>query len=137
MDPLWSVIMPNSKFLIALASAAVLFAGCASSNIASSNSASRYVVTEAELVNVREESAYDALQQLRPTFLRSRDPQTPTHQNPTPIAVFVNGGRTEGVQVLRTIRANTVKEMRFYEPAEANTRFGTGHNGGVIEVKLK
>jgi hypothetical protein len=113
MDPLGSVIMANSKFLIALASAAVLSAGCASSNAASSNSASRYVVTEAELVNVREESAYDALQQLRPTFLRSRDPQTPTHQNPTPIAVFVNGGRTEGVEVLRTIRANTVKEMRF------------------------
>jgi hypothetical protein len=54
----------------------VLAAGCASSNTASLNSASRYVVTEADLVNVREESAYEALQQLRPTFLRSRDPQS-------------------------------------------------------------
>src|SRR4029077_19944849 len=95
-DPLWSVIMTNSRFLFTLASAAVLASGCATST-ASSNSASRYVITDAELVNAREESAYDALQQLRPTFLRSRDPQTPTHQNPTPIAVFVNGGRTEGI----------------------------------------
>jgi len=94
-------------------------------------------VTEDELVNVGDRSAYEALQQLRPTFLRSRDPQTPSHQNSTPIAVFVDGGRTEGVEALRSIRASSVREMRFYEPAEANTKFGTGHNGGVIAVTLK
>jgi len=128
--------MLNSRLLITLATAAVLAGGCASSTAASSGG-SRSVITETELANVREQSAYEALQELRPTFLRSRDPVTPTHQNPTPIAVFINGGRTEGVEVLRTIRANTVKEMRFYEPQEANTRFGTGHNGGVIAVMLK
>jgi hypothetical protein len=128
--------MVNSRLLITLASAVVLAGGCASSTAASSGG-SRYVITETELANVREQSAYEALQELRPTFLRSRDPQTPTHQNPTPIAVFINGGRTEGAEVLRTIRANTVKEMQFYEPTDANTRFGTGHNGGVIAVTLK
>jgi hypothetical protein len=128
--------MVNSRLLITLASAVVLAGGCASSTAASSGG-SRYVITETELANVREQSAYEALQELRPTFLRSRDPQTPTHQNPTPIAVFINGGRTEGAEVLRTIRANTVKEMEFYEPTGANTRFGTGHNGGVIAVALK
>ena len=35
------------------------------------------------------------------------------------------------------VAASTVREMRFYEPAEANTKFGTGHNGGVIAVTLK
>ncbi|HZI41255.1 MAG TPA: hypothetical protein VFD67_06110 [Gemmatimonadaceae bacterium] len=128
--------MLNSRLLIFLASAVVLAGGCASSSTASKGG-SRYVITDTELANVREQSAYEALQELRPTFLRSRDPVTPTHQEPTPIAVFINGGRTEGVDVLRTIRVNTVKEMRFYEPAEANTRFGTGHNGGVIAVTLK
>jgi hypothetical protein len=48
----------------------------------------------------------------------------------------VDGGQTEGLDVLRTIRASTVKELRFYEPAEANTKFGTGHNGGLIEVVM-
>jgi hypothetical protein len=79
---------------------------------------------------------YEALQQLRPTFLRSRDIQTTSHQEITPVAVFVDGGQTEGLDVLRTIRASTVKELRFYEPAEANTKFGTGHNGGLIEVVM-
>ena len=124
------------RVLIILAAAAVLSGGCASSPVAAS-SGSRYVVTEDELVNVGDRSAYEALQQLRPTFLRSRDPQTPSHQNSTPIAVFVDGGRTEGVEALRSIRASSVREMRFYEPAEANTKFGTGHNGGVIAVTLK
>ena len=53
------------------------------------------------------------------------------------MAVFVDGGRTEGLDVLRTIRTSNVKELRFYEPAEANAKFGTGHNGGLIEVLMK
>jgi hypothetical protein len=132
------MVMPNMRLLIILACAAGLSAGCASSSSSAAQAGgSRYVVTEEELLNFGDRSAYEALQQLRPSFLRSRDPQTPTHTNPTPIAVFVDGGRTEGVDALRTIRASTVKEMRFYEPPEANTRFGTGHNGGVIAVTLR
>jgi hypothetical protein len=132
------------RVLITVLCAAVLTGGCASSSSHGSPGAtpsaavgSRYVVTEAELASVGDRSAYEALQQLRPTFLRSRDPQTSSNPDPTPVAVFVNGGRTEGLDALRSIRASTVKEMRFYEPQDANTRFGTGHNGGAIEVILK
>jgi hypothetical protein len=129
--------MRNSRMLIALGCAVVLSAACASKGAPGTGpTVSRYVVTEQDLTPVAERSAYEALQQIRPTFLRSRDPQTPTHM-PTPVAVFVDGGRTEGLDVLRSIRANRVKEMRFYEPQDANTKFGTGHNGGVIEVSLK
>jgi hypothetical protein len=127
------------RLLITLASAALLGAGCASSGggaSATSRTTARYVVTQTELVNVSDRSVYEALQQLRPTFLRSRDIQTTSHQEITPVAVFVDGGQTEGLDVLRTIRASTVKELRFYEPAEANTKFGTGHNGGLIEVVM-
>ena len=130
--------MQNVRTLITLLCAIGLTASCATSpNATTGTAASRYVVTEADLANVGDESVYDALQQLRPTFLRSRDPQTSSNPVPTPVAVFVNGGRTEGLDALRSIRASTVKEMRFYEPQDANTKFGTGHNGGVIEVTLK
>jgi hypothetical protein len=124
------------RILITLLCAGVVSAGCASSPNAV-GAPSRYVVTEAELANVGDRSAYEALQQIRPTFLRSRDPATTSHPDPTPVAVFINGGRTEGLDALRAIRASTVREMRFYEPQDANTKFGTGHNGGVIEVSLK
>ena len=140
--------MHRTRILITLVGAAVLGSACASggktSSTAASSSvtrgaagASRYLVTEDELVSVGDRSAYEALQQLRPSFLHSRDTQTSRNPIPTPVGVFVDGGRTEGLEALKNIRASTVKEMRFYEPQDANTKFGTGHNGGVIAVRLK
>ena len=140
--------MHRTRILITLISAAVLVAGCASggktattataANVArGATGASRYLVTEEELANVGDRSAYEALLQLRPSFLHSRDTQTSRNPIPAPVDVFVDGGRTEGVEALKSIRASTVKEMRFYEPQDANTKFGTGHNGGVIAVRLK
>ncbi|HKW49600.1 MAG TPA: hypothetical protein VJN70_19240 [Gemmatimonadaceae bacterium] len=134
--------MLNSRLLMTIAAVTLLGGGCASSPSGNSGAvtpagSSRYVVTEAELANVGDRSVYDALLQLKPAFLRSRDTQTTSHQEVTPVHVFVDGGRTEGLDALRTIRANTVKELRFYEPEQANTRFGTGNNGGVIAVTMK
>ena len=140
--------MHRTRTLITLLSAALIGTGCASGGSAASTaavanatrgptSASRYLVTEEDLVNLGDRSAFEALQQLRPSFLHSRDQQTTSNPYPAPVDVFVDGGRTEGVDALKSIRASTVKEMRFYEPQDANTKFGTGHHGGVIAVRLK
>jgi len=141
--------MHRARILITLIAGAVLTAGCASGGGSAASTAaaakvtrgatgaSRYLVTEDELTNLGDRSAYEALQQLRPSFLHSRDTQTSRNPIPAPVDVFVDGGRTEGVDALKGIRASTVKEMRFYEPQDANTKFGTGHNGGVIAVTLK
>lgn len=140
--------MDRTRMLIALVSAALLGTACASSGSAASTAsgaaatrgttgASRYLVTQEELAGLVDRSAYEALQQLRPSFLHSRDMPTSRKPIPAPVDVFVDGGRTEGVDALKNIRASTVKEMRFYEPQDANTKFGTGHNGGVIAVTLK
>lgn len=140
--------MRRMRILITAGAAALVAGACASSGGSASTAsqgtaargptaASRYLVTEDEIASVGDRSAYEVLQQLRPTFLHSRDTQTSSNPVPKPIDVYVNGGRTEGVDALRNIRASTVKEMRFFEPQDANTRFGTGHNGGVIAVTLK
>jgi hypothetical protein len=140
--------MHRTRTLITLISVALLGAGCASGGSAASTaaaasagrgptSASRYLVTEEDLVNLGDRSAFEALQQLRPSFLHSRDTQTSSNPILAPVDVFIDGGRTEGVDALKNLRASTVKEMRFYEPQDANTKFGTGHNGGVIAVILK
>ena len=140
--------MHHTRILITLVALAVLGSGCASGGKTASTAtaasatrgtigASRYLVTEEELANVGDRTAYEALQQLRPSFLHSRDTQTSRNPIVAPIDVFVDGGRTEGLDALKNIRASTVKEMRFYEPQDANTKFGTGHNGGVIAVILK
>jgi hypothetical protein len=140
--------MHHTRILIMLGAIAVLGSGCASGGKTASTAtaasatrgttgASRYLVTEDELANVGDRTAYEALQQLRPSFLHSRDTQTSRNPIVAPVDVFVDGGRTEGLDALKNIRASTVKEMRFYEPQDANTKFGTGHNGGVIAVILK
>ena len=143
--------MRCTRMLITFVATGLLTVGCASgggggtsastASQASSNrgptSASRYIVTEEELASVGDRSAYEALQQLRPAFLRSRDPQTTSNPTPKAVDVYVDGGRTEGLEALRGIRASAVKEMRFYEPQDANTKFGTGHNGGVIAVTMR
>src|ERR687887_2163489 len=36
-----------------------------------------------------------------------------------------------------TIQARNVKEMRFFEPPEANTRFETGHNGVLFSLPCR
>ena len=132
-------MIARQRILFTLLATAIASGACASSGQGTSQApaGNRYVITESELATVGDLSAYDAVVRLRPTFLRSRDPQTPTHQIPTEVAVFVGTGKTEGLPALRTILARAVKEMRFYEPPEANTRFGTGHNGGAIQVTLK
>jgi hypothetical protein len=140
--------MHRTRILITLISAVLLGTGCASGGKTASTAtaasatrgttgASRYLVTQEELTNLGDRTAYEVLQQLRPSFLRSRDQQTSSNPYPAPVDVFVDGGRTEGLDALKNIRASTVKEMRFYEPQDANTKFGTGHNGGVIAVILK
>jgi hypothetical protein len=130
--------MRSLRTLIVVISAAAIAASCATSpNAVNGTGGSRYVVTETELESHGDLSAYDVLQQFHPTFLRSRDPQVHTNAPPTPVAVFVNGGGTEGLNALRSIRASTVKEIRFYDRHEANTKFGTAHNGGAIELTRK
>ena len=128
------------RTLITLAAAALLASGCASGGASATTSApsgSRYVVTQAELARNADRSVYEVLLQTHPTFLRSRDPVTPDHPYADPVDVYVDGGRTEGIDALKSIRASTVKELRFYEPSEANAHFGTGHNGGLIAVIMK
>lgn len=124
------------RMLMILGAAALLAGGCASggaSATASQPAGSRYIVTPQELASNSDRTLYDLLERLHPAFLRSRDVSS-TNQ---PVDVYVDGGRTEGLDALRRINASQVKEVRFYEPADANLRFGNGHNGGLIAVTMK
>ena len=124
------------RMLMILGAAALLAGGCASGGASATSSqpaGSRYIVTPQELASNSDRTLYDLLERLHPAFLRSRVVSS-TNQ---PVDVYVDGGRTEGLDALRRINASQVKEVRFYEPADANLRFGNGHNGGLIAVTMK
>ena len=51
--------------------------------------------------------------------------------------VSVDDGPLQALEVLRQIPANVVREIRFMSSIDAAIRFGTGVEGGVIQVFLK
>ena len=71
--------------------------------------------------------AYQAIQRLRPRWLRGRSGRDPF--------VYVNGRRRGGLDVLRALRADSVLGVEFVEPEDATIRFGAG--GGVIQLRTR
>lgn len=123
----------------------------------------RYTLTAAELQAAGANNVYDAIQKLRPEFLRTRGTGTvsaiPTPQSsrpglggggaaPTPpgsaqaipvqtpaLRVYENDVLLESPTELRRIQTVNVIEVRFVPGPEAGVRYGTNHSGGVIFVK--
>lgn len=120
---------------------------CASSGASAANSAtpsSRDVITEAELPTSGTESAYDAIQRLRPHFLRVRPAESYSLETnggvsgPAPApALIVNGQRIGEVSDLRRIAATTLKSVRYYSIDQAKRKFGMQYQGGAIEIEYK
>lgn len=122
------------RFVIVVAAAAI--AACASAG-GRSSAVQHNVVTAADLAPMPNVSLYDALNRIRPSWFRSRNVITPSNPVPVPVHIYVGGVRSEGPDALKLITADRVQEVRFYEPQDANTRFGTDNNGGAINVILK
>ena len=117
--------------------AAVLVSACGSGAARTAAVPSGHnVLSRVELQAARERNLLEAIQRLRPAFLRSRAVRTTRTPVPEPVHVYVNGARAEGLDVLKLFSPQSVVEVRFYEPNDANVRFGLGHNGGLIAVTL-
>lgn len=93
------------------------------------------VITEADLVPLERLSAYDAVQRLRPNWLRTRG--VDSFYNPSEIMVYVDGTLAGGVDELRRVSSENVTEIRYLDSREATTRYGTGHASGAILVTTR
>lgn len=88
------------------------------------------LLTAEDLADVQQLDAHQAIQRLRPRWLRGRGGVNPS--------VIVDGaGRPEGLAALEAIRVGEVEEMRFMNANDATLRYGTGHNGGAILITTK
>lgn len=91
------------------------------------------VITAAEIQKVTGlTTAYDAVQRLRPQFLRTHGRST--FVGSEGIVVYVDGMQRGDLDALRQIGINDVKEIRYVNARDATTKYGTGVNQGVIEV---
>ena len=84
------------------------------------------LISYQELIPVSAITVYEAIERLRPAWMRRRAGQTPT--------VFVNGAERGGLSELRDWRAEQLQEIRFISAADATSRWGTGYPSGVIEL---
>ena len=91
------------------------------------------VLTTADLVSTRTSNVYDAVAKLRPRWLRPRTPAA-SLVFPPEVHVYLGDQPMGGVDFLRTLEPDAVKEVRFYATADATTRWGSQNTGGVIAV---
>jgi hypothetical protein len=87
-------------------------------------------IITAELENVHELTAYEAVRRLRPRWLTTRTGSPPM--------VHIDGNiQMGGVQSLQSLRAADIQEMSYMNAADATTRFGTNYVSGLILVTTK
>jgi hypothetical protein len=91
------------------------------------------LLTQREIATVPAANAYEAVQRLRPAFLRPRSTATRTTEY---AVVFLDGIRRGSPETLKTIPAAQIDEIRYLSATDATTRYGLNVSAGVLEVKL-
>jgi hypothetical protein len=167
--------MSHTALLAACAAGLVLCAPLAL--VAQQTSASRGVdvITAEQVDQALVKTAFDAVEKIRPGFLRRAErPQTVYgnrkgqpevaplgrgrdtermfatdrstldasqsdvgRSGAMTVMVYVNGTKVGGVQELKRIPAQDVREIRFLNASDAQQQYGVGHAAGAIQVSLK
>ena len=83
----------------------------------------------------RRKTAYDAIVKRRPGFLTSHRSDGSSVAATRP-SVVVDGGFPESIELLKSIQANEILDIRFLEPIEATTKYGSQFTAGMIVVRL-
>jgi hypothetical protein len=129
-----NILTRSIPSLAAILASALLIA-CASAPPGEERS-SMDSISASEIARLTVTSAYDAIQRLRPRWLRGRGPTNFSAEVSLPV-VFVDEVRFGPAQSLQSISLGDVEEMNFMSARDATTRFGTGYPAGIIEIRTK
>ena len=95
------------------------------------------LITSDEIARVNVQNAYEVVQKLRPAMLRQRQIATAHAQASGELLVYMDNNRLGNVEQLRQISASSIAALRYFSASEAQTKWGSGHPGGVIEILTK
>lgn len=95
-----------------------------------------FVISEQELGTSTARNALEAVQKLRPQWLRGRGAAA-FGRAPDVVMIYLNDVRLGGPTALAQLMTDGVKEIRFYNAADATSRWGTDHTAGAIVVTMK
>jgi len=97
----------------------------------------RNLLSAEELAPLLQFSAWDAVQRLRPVWLRPggiRNSANPAGHYPH---VFLDGSPYGPMDALRGFRVETVEEIRYVNATDATIRYGGQYQGGVILITTR
>ena len=98
---------------------------------------SRRVLTAEEIRAVSATDAFEAVQRLRPEWLRRRGQVSIQDPSAGEVVIYLDGVRFGGPRSLEGLRAESIVHMEYLDASDATTRFGTGHGGGAILVRTR
>lgn len=82
-------------------------------------------------------TAYDAVRQLRPEWLRRRGRSSIQNATAEVLVIYLDGARVGTLQMLRSISVGSILDIRHLDASDATTRFGTGHAGGALLIRTR
>jgi hypothetical protein len=95
------------------------------------------MITQDEIARVTAANAYDAVQMLRPSFLRARGVPSAVSGMPDLAIVYLDGMKMGDVGQLQRIPTVGIVSIRYINAIDANQRYGRGHEGGAILVDTR
>ncbi len=116
---------------------AVFLAACASTSGTNTPRRSSNVITAEELASSRAKEALEAIELLRPQWLRTRGVASPASLQALVPAVYLNNQRLPELGNLRNFPAANIEEIRYLNSQDATTLYGTGNAAGAIVVKTR
>ena len=118
--------------LVGVLSPFPILIACASAGAHEAN-----VITAPELSRSKARNAYDAIQQIRPEMLRTRDPGAMVYFKARQPVVALDYTLVGGVEVLRTLPTGKVARIEYVNSWMAAKRFGTGFGDGVMLIETR
>ena len=111
---------------------ALAHGACAGRNANVPERSDRSIIYSAQIKEHGFINAYDAVESLRSTWLRTRG--TDSFNKPTEVLVYVDDNRLGGVLTLKQVTTSQIIMIRFVDGLTASARWGLDHGQGVIQV---
>ena len=118
--------------LVGVLSQFPILIACASAGAGNAN-----VITAPELSHSKAPNAYDAIRQIRPEMLRTRDPGTVTYFKARQPLVAVDNTLVGDIDVLRSLPTDKVARIEYVNSWLAAKRYGTGFGNGVMLIQTR
>lgn len=117
--------------------AVLALSACAAPQASSGSDVNANRLTAEEILASGASTAYDAIERLRPRWLRVRMERS--HNQATEIVVFVDNMQMSGMDALRDVDARLVRSIRWLDSAQAGQMPGMGsrHVEGAIVVETR